>query len=63
MAEQFLDRMLGSGRRVAFLIHGHGTGAVREAIRQSMRSSPYVDRSRPGEQREGGDGVTVVWLR
>ena len=63
MAEQFLDRMLGSGRRVAFLIHGHGTGALRETIRDAMRKNPYVARSRPGEQREGGDGVTVVWLR
>ncbi|MFO0587565.1 MAG: Smr/MutS family protein [Polyangiaceae bacterium] len=63
MAEQFLDRMLGSGRRVAFLIHGHGTGALRDTIRDAMRKNPYVARSRPGEQREGGDGVTVVWLR
>ncbi len=63
MAEQFLDRMMGSGKRVAFLIHGHGTGALREAVRDAMRASPYVARSRAGEQREGGDGVTVVWLR
>ncbi|MBK8253479.1 MAG: endonuclease MutS2 [Polyangiaceae bacterium] len=63
MAEQFLDRMLGSGRRVAFLIHGHGTGALREAVRDSVRQSSLVARSRAGEQREGGDGVTVVWLK
>lgn len=63
MAEQFLDRMMGSGRRVAFLIHGHGTGALREAVRDTLRGSTYVARSRAGEQREGGDGVTVVWLR
>ncbi len=63
MAEQFLDRMMGSGRRVAFLIHGHGTGALRDTVRDAMRGNPYVARSRPGEQREGGDGVTVVWLR
>jgi len=63
MAEQFLDRCIGSGRRVAFLIHGHGTGALRQLLRDALRSSPYVTRSRPGEQREGGDGVTVVWLK
>ncbi len=63
MAEQFLDRMMGSGRRVAFLIHGHGTGALRDTVRDAMRGNPYVARSRAGEQREGGDGVTVVWLR
>jgi DNA mismatch repair protein MutS2 len=63
MAEQFLDRTLGAGRRVAFLIHGHGTGALRDAVRETLRASGYVARMRPGEPREGGDGVTVVWLR
>ncbi len=63
MAEQHLDRCLGQGLRVAFLIHGHGTGALRKEIRDAVRTSPYVERSRPGEHGEGGDGVTVVWLR
>ena len=63
MAEQFLDRSLGAGRKVAFLIHGHGKGALRDAVRDAIKASPYVAKSRPGEPREGGDGVTVVWLR
>ncbi len=62
-AEQFLDRCVGSGKRVAFLIHGHGTGTLRQMLRDALRASAYVMRSRPGEPREGGDGVTVVWLR
>jgi DNA mismatch repair protein MutS2 len=63
MAEQFLDRSLNEGRRVAFLVHGHGTGALRDALRAWLGTSRYVSRSRPGEHGEGGDGVTVVWLR
>jgi DNA mismatch repair protein MutS2 len=63
MTEQFLDRCLNEGRRVAFLIHGHGTGALRNAVREALVSSSYVSRWRPGGQDEGGDGVTVVWLR
>jgi len=63
MAEQFLDRSLNEGRRVAFLIHGHGSGALRDAVRTSLRESRYVLRHRAGEPGEGGDGVTVVWLR
>ncbi|MEO7332137.1 MAG: Smr/MutS family protein, partial [Minicystis sp.] len=63
MAEQFLDRTLGAGRKVAFLIHGHGTGALRDAIREMLRSSSHVAKSRAGGPSEGGDGVTVVWLR
>ncbi len=63
MAEQFLDRCVGAGKSVAFLIHGHGTGSLRIALREALEKSAYVDRMRPGEPREGGDGVTVVWLR
>ena len=50
------------GRRVAFLIHGHGTGALRDAIRKEVEASGYAAEMRPGETGEGGDGVTVVWL-
>jgi len=62
MAIAFLDRCVGDGRRVAFLIHGHGTGALRESIRKELKASPYVAHFRAGEGGEGGDGVTVVWM-
>ena len=63
MAEQFLDRSLGAGRKVAFLIHGHGTGALRDSVRDALRGSRYIEKMRSGGPGEGGDGVTVVWLR
>jgi DNA mismatch repair protein MutS2 len=62
MATSFLDRSLNEGRRIAFLIHGHGTGALRETLRRELKASPYVANFRAGESGEGGDGVTVVWL-
>ncbi|PIE06044.1 MAG: endonuclease MutS2 [Sorangium cellulosum] len=62
MAEQFLDRCLNHGLRVAFLIHGRGSGALRNAIREALFTSHYVKHFRPGERNEGGNGVTVVWL-
>jgi DNA mismatch repair protein MutS2 len=62
MAATFLDRSLNEGRGIAFLIHGHGTGALREAIRRDLQASTIVARFRAGEPSEGGDGVTVVWL-
>jgi len=62
MATSFLDRSLNEGRRVAFVIHGHGTGSLRESIRTALKASPYVAQFRKGETGEGGDGVTVVWL-
>ena len=62
LATTFLDRSINERRGVAFLIHGHGTGALREAIRKELRASTYVAHFRAGESSEGGDGVTVVWL-
>jgi DNA mismatch repair protein MutS2 len=62
MATTFLDRSLNDGQKVAFLVHGHGTGALREAVRRELRRSPYVAHFRAGETDEGGEGVTVVWL-
>ena len=44
------------------IIHGYGTGTVRSITRDFLSSSPLVKSFRPGEQSEGGDGVTVVSL-
>lgn len=61
--EQFLDRIFRSGEESALIIHGHGTGALKQAIRDYLANSPYVRLYRPGEGHEGGDGVTVVAFR
>lgn len=61
--EQFLDRVYRGGEESALILHGHGTGALKQAIRESLGSSPYVRMFRPGESHEGGDGVTVVAFR
>ena len=62
MAVTFLDRSINDERRVCFLLHGHGTGALKEAIRRELKSSPYVRYFRAGNPGEGGDGVTIAWL-
>jgi len=59
----FLDRLSRSEEEQALIIHGHGTGALKRAIRDYLDSSPYVRMYRPGASEEGGDGVTVVGLR
>ena len=60
--EKFLDSMINSGADTIRIIHGKGTGALKAAIRELLESSPYKPRYRPGEEGEGGDGVTVVTL-
>ena len=44
------------------IIHGHGTGAVKSAVREYLSKSTYAKSFRRGEIYEGGDGVTVVDL-
>ncbi len=58
-----LDSMIRSGIQCAVIIHGHGTGALKEAVRSSLKFSSYVRAFRPGETGEGGDGVTIALLR
>ena len=44
-------------------VHGHGTGAVRNAVRETLANHPLVLNARKGNDTEGGNGVTVVTLR
>ena len=62
MATSFLDRALGEQHRAVYLLHGHGTGALRDAIREELARTPYIARFRAGDPDRGGEGVTVVWL-
>jgi DNA mismatch repair protein MutS2 len=42
------------------IIHGIGTGTVRQIVREALASHPLVTSFQPGEQGEGGEGVTIV---
>jgi DNA mismatch repair protein MutS2 len=44
------------------VIHGKGTGALRQAIRDLLVTSPMVQRFEPAGPRDGGDGATIVHL-
>lgn len=61
-AESALQRLLGRGGGRVVFIHGHGTGALRDAIRAWLRLMPGVESFVPGDPREGGNGVTVATL-
>jgi len=57
-----LDRATRAGDERVHVLHGHGSGALKAAVREHLQRSPYVRRSRPADQNEGGDGVTVAEL-
>jgi DNA mismatch repair protein MutS2 len=61
--DRFLDTLFAEGAPECVILHGHGTGALKQALRAHLGASPYVGGHRPGEGHEGGDAVTVVLLR
>ena len=60
--ERRLDAAYSAGMPFLRIVHGKGTGRLREAVREMLRGHPYVATIEPGGQREGGEGVTVVHL-
>ena len=49
-----------SGLNEVSIIHGKGTGILREGIKQYLKSHKYVKEFRVGNFNEGGDGITIV---
>jgi DNA mismatch repair protein MutS2 len=62
VVERYLEDASLAGLERATIIHGLGTGALRDAVRSSASAHPLVRSVRAGERGEGGDGATVVIL-
>ena len=60
---KYLDDVLLAGGSKATVLHGRGTGTLREAVREYLRDHPLVASYRSGDPSEGGDGVTIISLR
>jgi len=60
--EKFIDDALLMGAETVAIIHGHGTGALKAAIRELLRQTPTVRKFYPSQLNEGGDGRTVIEL-
>jgi len=61
--DRFVDESLLASRDIIFIIHGHGTGALRTAVRSHLQAHKSIEKFRAGEPNEGGDGVTVAFLK
>jgi DNA mismatch repair protein MutS2 len=60
--DRYLDTAYLAGLPFVRLIHGKGTGALRQAVRDELRGHPLVSEFKPGDSAEGGEGVTVARL-
>ena len=61
--EQFISDAIMSGVTMLTIIHGRGTGILRDAIRRALKHHPSVKSFRKGVYGEGEDGVTIVELK
>ena len=61
--DAYLDHALVGGLERVRVIHGHGSGRLRNAVREFLKSHPSVVSHAPAGQAEGGNGATVAKLR
>ena len=61
--EKFLDESLLSEQRTLRLIHGFGTGRLKDAVVDYLHKHPLVTSVRPASPQEGGGGVTIAELK
>ena len=60
--DNYLNDAFMAGLYQIRVIHGKGTGTLRQAAREELAKHPLVKSYRPGEYGEGGAGVTIVTL-
>jgi DNA mismatch repair protein MutS2 len=62
-AEAILEEALNQAHGPVWIIHGHGTGKLRQGVHEFLRHHPLVERFEAAEREDGGAGVTVAYLR
>ena len=60
--DQYLDQAFSARLPWVRIIHGKGSGVLRQVVRQTLSEHPQVASYRSGEEGEGGEGVTVAKL-
>ena len=63
LVEEYLAACQKRGLTVVRIIHGKGTGALRETVHARLRRLPLVESFRLGDETSGGWGATLVRLR
>jgi DNA mismatch repair protein MutS2 len=61
--EKYLDDASLAGLQQVRIVHGKGTGALRQGLREYLATSSQVRSFETAPQSEGGSGATVVYLR
>jgi DNA mismatch repair protein MutS2 len=60
--DAFVDELLLRSEPAGYVLHGHGTGALKQAVREHVRGLRQVVESGPAAPEDGGDAFTLLWL-
>ena len=60
---RFVEEGLAAGRKYLRIVHGHGTGRLKAAVREALRGHPGIIQVEDAPQAQGGSGATVITLR
>lgn len=63
LMDQYLDQAILGNLECVTIIHGFGTGVIRNAVQNYLKNCSYVKSYRYGKEGEGLNGVTVVYLK
>jgi DNA mismatch repair protein MutS2 len=61
-AEIILDKAISEANGPIWIIHGHGTGKLREGVHAFLQQHPRVTKREPAAQNDGGSGVTIAYI-
>jgi DNA mismatch repair protein MutS2 len=61
-AEMILERAIASAQGSMWIIHGHGTGKLRQGVHTFLQQHPRVNHFEPAAPEDGGTGVTVAYV-
>ena len=60
--DRYLELAFLAGLPYVRIIHGKGTGRLRQVVREALQESTHVSSWENGQEKEGGEGVTVAHL-
>jgi DNA mismatch repair protein MutS2 len=63
MVDGFVDRLLRASADIGFVLHGHGSGALKKAVREALARHASVQTAQPATHDDGGDAWTAITLR
>ena len=60
---RFVETAIAAGQKFIRVVHGHGTGRLKAAVRAALKGHPGIARVEDAPQNQGGAGATLMTLR